>query len=125
MTAITGIATVGIPVRDQDGALAFYRDVLGFEVLMDSGPGGPFRWIELAPRGSGASVALVDMGEPAGVDTGIRLATADAAGDHAALAEAGVDVEAELVDMGPGIPPMFTLRDPDGNTLYVVERPRE
>ena len=35
---------------------------------------------------------------------------------------AGVDVDAELVDMGPGIPPMFRLRDPDGNTLYVVER---
>lgn len=38
---------------------------------------------------------------------------------------AGVDAEAELVDMGPAIPPMFTSRDPDGNTLYVVGRPRE
>jgi len=123
MTAVTGIATVGVPVGDQDGALAFYRDKLGFEIRMDSGPGGPFRWVELAPPGSPTSVALVaGDGAPAGVDTGIRLATTDAAGDHAALAEAGVDVDAELVDMGPGIPPMFSLRDPDGNTLYVVER---
>ena len=123
MTAITGIATVGVPVSDQEQALAFYSGALGFEVRMDSGPNGDFRWIELAPPGAAVSLALVaGDGSPLGVDTGIRLATTDAAADHAALAEAGADVDAELVDMGPGIPPMFSLRDPDGNTLYVVER---
>ena len=123
MTAITGIATVGVPVSDQEQALAFYAGALGFEVRMDSGPNGDFRWVELAPPGAAVSLALVaGDGSPLGVDTGIRLATTDAAADHAALAGAGVDVDAELVDMGPGIPPMFSLRDPDGNTLYVVER---
>ena len=59
------------------------------------------------------------------MDTGIRprpppaCATANRA---AAEPLAGADVDAELVDMGPEIPPMFTVRDPDGNTLYVVER---
>ena len=55
------------------------------------------------------------------MDTGIRLTTDDAAADHAALAAKDVDVDAEILRY-PGVPPMFSLRDPDGNTLYVVER---
>ena len=55
------------------------------------------------------------------VDTGIRLTTRDAAADRSALRDRGVDVDAEVLYFGPGVPPMFTLRDPDGNTLYVVE----
>ncbi|HTS14776.1 MAG TPA: hypothetical protein VMH24_03855, partial [Candidatus Sulfotelmatobacter sp.] len=56
-----------------------------------------------------------------GVDTGIRLGTRDAGADHPALRERSVDVDAELFRVGPGVPPMFSFRDPDGNTLYVVE----
>ncbi len=41
--------------------------------------------------------------------------------DHEALKAAGVDVDADILRF-PGVPPMFTLRDPDGNRLYVVER---
>ena len=35
-TRITEVGTVGIPVRDQERALTFYRDTLGFEVRMDA-----------------------------------------------------------------------------------------
>ena len=54
-----------------------------------------------------------------GVDTGIRLATGDCEADHRDLRDRGADVD----DIGhwPGVPAMFSLRDPDGNTLYVVE----
>jgi lactoylglutathione lyase len=55
-----------------------------------------------------------------GVDTGVRLSVADAAATHAALSAAGVDVDGEVMRW-PGVPPMFSFRDPDGNTLYVVE----
>jgi len=54
-----------------------------------------------------------------GVDTGLRLATPDANSAHAALSALGVDVDEMLAF--PGAPPMFFVRDPDGNTLVIVE----
>ncbi|MNW53249.1 hypothetical protein D3C74_308040 [compost metagenome] len=80
-----------------------------------------FRWIEVAPPGAAVSVALVAAGpdQTAGVDTGIRLATSDAAADHATLRARGVRVE-ELLRWD-GVPPMFSMRDLDGNVLYVTE----
>ncbi|MHA7132281.1 VOC family protein [Oerskovia turbata] len=120
-THFTGLHTVAVPVRDQDAALAFYRDTLGFEVRMDGDLQEGFRWIEVAPPGAAVSVALVREGDgqEAGVDTGIRLATSDAAADHATLAESGVRVEDLL--RWDGVPPMFSMRDLDGNVLYVTE----
>ena len=65
----------------------------------------------LAPAGPGGS---------AGIDTGIRFVTGKAEADHADLQAAGVDVDPEIMRW-PGVPPMFGLRDPDGNRLYIVE----
>jgi catechol 2,3-dioxygenase-like lactoylglutathione lyase family enzyme len=123
-TNITDVGTVGVPVTDQDRALEFYRDKLGFEVRMDGSFGEGFRWIEMAPPGATTTVALValEKAPPTGVDTGVRFTTSDAAADHAALRERGVDVDPVVI---PYPVPMFTLRDPDGNRLYVVERPRD
>lgn len=120
-TGITGVATVAIPVTDQERALAFYVDTLGFEKRLDApfGPGN--RWIEVAPPGSSTTIALPTLGDIApGIDTGIRLTTRNAEADHAALQARGADVDAGVL-IYPGVPPMFVLRDPDGNTLYVVE----
>ena len=123
-THITQVRTVSIPVTDQDRALDFYTGTLGLEKRMDV----PFgtqgqRWIEVAPAGSATTVALVPPGpgEHAGVDTGIRFQTDDAAADHADLKARGVDEDPELTRW-EGVPPMFSLRDPDGNRLFVVER---
>ena len=119
-TTVTGIRTVAVPVRDQDRALAFWTGPLGMTTRLDVPLGGG-RWIEVAPDGAQTSVALVAAGEDeVGRDTGIRLTTSDAASAHAALAEAGADVDPELLRW-PGVPPMFVLRDPDGNRLTVVE----
>ncbi len=120
-TAITDITTVGIPVRDQDRALEFFVGTLGFEKRMDA-PFGDGRWVTVAAAGASTSVALVAAadGTAVGVDTGIRFSTADAGADHAHLHARGVDVDAEVLRL-PGVPPMFTFRDPDGNTLVVVE----
>ncbi|ARU52407.1 glyoxalase [Cellulosimicrobium cellulans] len=122
-THLTGVHIVAVPVTDQDRALAYYTGTLGFEVRMDGELQEGFRWIEVAPPGSATSVALVAAGDgvPAGVDTGIRLATSDAAADHAALTDAGAST-GELLRW-EGVPPMFSLRDVDGNTLYVMEIP--
>jgi catechol 2,3-dioxygenase-like lactoylglutathione lyase family enzyme len=114
-TRITDLGTVGIPVTDQDRALEFYVGKLGFEKRRDL-PFGPGRWIEVAPPGAATTIALV----PAGVPVGIRLATADATADHTDLQAGGADVDPEVMRI-PDAPPMFSLRDPDGNTLILVE----
>jgi hypothetical protein len=59
-------------------------------------------------------------GTTIGVDTGIRLGTPDAAGLHADLVAAGADVDPEVFRF-PGTPKVFSLRDPDGNILYLVQ----
>jgi predicted enzyme related to lactoylglutathione lyase len=122
MPAISDVRTVGVPVSDQDRALGFYVGVLGLEKRVDA----PFRngrWVEVAPPGAVTSIALVAMpgGQRTGVDLAVRFTTADAEADRAALAGAGVDVD-DAVFRVPGVPAMFTLRDPDGNTLVLVER---
>ena len=122
-TRISDVRTIGVPVSDQQRALEFYGGVLGFETRMDSPfPGG--RWIEVAAPGATTTIALAaaQEGTSTGVDTGIRFSTADATADHASLTAAGVDVDADVLRF-PGVPPMFSFRDPDGNTLYVVEQP--
>ena len=121
-TRITGVRTVGVPVTDQERALEFYVGKLGFEKRMDVPFGRGRRWVEVAPRGAGTTIALVSAqeGVPAGVDTGIRLVTADAAADHADLRSRGVDAVAEILNTG-GAPPMCTFRDQDGNRLVVVQ----
>jgi len=121
-TTITQIRSVAINVDDQDAALAFYAGVLGFEVRIDTGPSPAGRWIEIAPPGGATTVALVAApgATQGGVDTGIRFTTADVLADHTALRTAGVDVDAEVSNW-PGVPPMFSLRDPEGNTVYILE----
>jgi catechol 2,3-dioxygenase-like lactoylglutathione lyase family enzyme len=119
--SIGDVRTVAVPVSDQERALGFYVGTLGFEQRLDAPfPGG--RWIEVAPPGATTSLALVPPGDgaAAGRDTGIRFTTGDAEADHATLRAAGVDVDAEVLRY-PGVPPMFSLRDPDGNRLYVVQ----
>ena len=119
--SINGVRTVGIPVTDQDRALKFYVDTLGFEKRLDvplQHPGQ--RWIEVAPAGSTTTIALVGTREglPVGVETGIRLTTDDAARVHARFLESSVEV-GELLRW-EGVPPMFSFRDQDGNGLAIV-----
>jgi len=76
----------------------------------------------VAAPGSVTTIALAPShGRATGVDTGIRLGTPDVAAVHADLAARGIDVDAEVMQFGAGVPPMFFLRDPDGNTLVIVE----
>jgi lactoylglutathione lyase len=121
-TAITGVRTIGVPVTDQDRAVEFYVGTLGLDKRLDV-PAGQLggRWIEVAPPGSTTTIALVTarQGATTGVETGIRLTTADATSLHEDLVARGVDADEVL--RWEGIPPMFALRDPDGNGLEIVE----
>jgi lactoylglutathione lyase len=122
-TRITGVYTVGVPVTDQDCAPEFYVDTLGLEKRLDT-PVEQFggRWIEVAPPGAPVTIALVPErdGIPSGVETGIRLTTADADAIHADLQSRGVDVGEML--RWPEAPAMFAIRDQDGNGLEIVEQ---
>jgi catechol 2,3-dioxygenase-like lactoylglutathione lyase family enzyme len=117
-TRISQVGTIGVPVKDQDRALGFYVEKLGFETRMDASYGEGQRWIEVAPPGASTTIALVQS-ESAGVDTQVRFTTDDATADHAALRTQGVEAD-ELI---PYPVPMFIFRDPDGNQLIIVERP--
>ena len=127
-TSITDVRTVGIPVTDQDRALAFYVDTLGFEMRLDAPISPTMRWIEVAPSGATTSIALngadptAEQPVPAAVDTGIRFAVPDAEAEQAAMNDLGVTVS-EVIRWD-GVPPMFTVDDPDGNRFYVVEGSR-
>ncbi|HXY26796.1 MAG TPA: VOC family protein, partial [Acidimicrobiales bacterium] len=119
-TRVDKIATVVVPVSDQEETVAFYVDKLGLEKRVDIPFGNGYHWIEVGPPGTETTIALAPppQGKPAGnVETGISLHTDDIDGYHAELKAAGVDVDAEVSRMGDPVPPLFWLRDPEGNTL--------
>lgn len=55
---IRGIKFISIPVRDQDAALKFYTDALGFKVVTDQPFNDQQRWIELMIPGADTGLAL-------------------------------------------------------------------
>jgi catechol 2,3-dioxygenase-like lactoylglutathione lyase family enzyme len=121
------VATVIIPMKDQDAALAFYTEKLGFELRVEIpfGEGSPMRWIEVGLPGQETTIALApppeDYEVQAGRETGISLQTDDIDGYHATLKANGVDVDAAVQRMGDPVPPMFWFRDHAGNSLMVVQ----
>ena len=124
-TTVSNIGVVMFAVSDQDEALAFYTEKLGFEVRGDTrfGEHDEMRWLEVAPPGSRARLALNPPmgGEPGGGSIGVE--TPDVMGEHARLsAIGGIDIDPEPM-RSPGAPLLFMLRDPDGNHVVVVEEP--
>lgn len=132
---IARLQLVVVPSSDQDRSLAFYES-LGFERRNDAPFGDGYRWVEVYPPAGAAGLALVlpaPDGPPA-VETGIILNTDDIDAAHAQMRSLGVDVDAEIarpgapakirigaVELAGPNPPMFYFRDPDGNTLLIVQ----
>ena len=137
-THITEVGTVFVPVADQDRALAFYVDTLGFEKRVDFAYGDGSRWIELAPPGATNTISLVSSSEgtPVGGDqTSCAFSTADIEADHATLRAADVVVDEQIARTGTPraglvstdaivpdpVPAQFFFRDPDGNRFLIVQ----
>jgi catechol 2,3-dioxygenase-like lactoylglutathione lyase family enzyme len=121
---LTQVGRVCVTVADTDRAIDFYVDKLGFEKVVDVPMGPGMRWVEVALHGTPTTIALAPPPEGqqvGGAQTGIILDTSDVDADHAALKAAGVDVDDEVTRFGGPVPPMFWLRDPDGNSLIVVQ----
>ena len=126
-TRISKLGVVIVPVADQERAYAFYTDVLGFEKRVEADMGNGYTWLEVAPAGGETTTAIVPPGpdgEAGGRQTGITLFTDDIEATHADLKDKGVDVDAEVSRMGGPVPPMFWFRDPEKNSLLIVEPQR-
>jgi catechol 2,3-dioxygenase-like lactoylglutathione lyase family enzyme len=122
MPKISRVGRVLVPVSNQDAAITFYTDKLGFSVTSDVPFGDGDRWVEVTPPGGGAALALVP---PQGVYapgrmTGVAFESSDPTADHAELIGRGVDVDAELMGGDGEVPVLFFFRDVDGNQLMVV-----
>jgi catechol 2,3-dioxygenase-like lactoylglutathione lyase family enzyme len=121
---ISKVGRVCVSVADTDRALDFYVGTLGFEKVVDVPMGPDMRWVEVSVSGAETTIALAPppQGQPAGgSETGICLDTSDVDAAHAALKAAGANVDDEVSRYGGSVPPMFWVRDPDGNSLIVVE----
>jgi len=124
-TTVSNIGVAMFTVADQDAAIAFYTEKLGYELRSDTpfGENGEMRWVEVAPPGSTARLALNPPmgGQPGG--GGIGVETPDVRAEHARLsAIGGIDIDPEPMT-APGAPLLFMMRDPDGNHVAVVETP--
>ena len=124
-TTLRNIGVTMFSVSDVDASLAWYTEKLGFEVRSDDrfGANGEHRWVEIAPPGSVARLAINPPmeGQPGGGSIGVE--TPDVMAEYARLkGTAGVDIAGEPMDI-PGAPRMFSVSDPDGNSLWIVETP--
>ncbi|SCF13559.1 Uncharacterized conserved protein PhnB, glyoxalase superfamily [Micromonospora viridifaciens] len=123
-----------LPQNDPDAALAFYRDILGFEVRNDVGYGG-MRWITVGPPGQpGTSIVLYPPGADPGITDEerrtiaemmakgtygiITLATKDLDGVFDRLQANGAEVVQEPTEQPYGIRDC-AFRDPAGNLIRI------
>jgi predicted enzyme related to lactoylglutathione lyase len=121
-----------ITVDDQEKALAFYRDVLGLNVVADA-PLGPFRWLTVSPpsqRGVEIVLATPDMGHgpddtealrtllAKGALNGVLFTTddCDAAFEH--VRKSGAEVLQEPINQPYGVRDC-SFRDPAGNHVRI------
>ena len=127
-----------LPHTDPEASLAFYRDILGFEVRNDVGQ-GTMRWITVGPAGQpSTSILLAPPAADPGITDDERRTIAEmmakgtygwillAAGDLDSTFERVQASDAEVVQ-GPADQPYgirdCAFRDPAGNLVRIQQRP--
>ncbi|EAS65254.1 extradiol dioxygenase [Photobacterium angustum] len=117
---ISRVDTVSIPVSDQNQALKFYRDALGFELIRDHYSNNQKRWLQLAPRGAETTISLVTPfgGMEPGTVQGLVVQTDDIQLTHKELKQRGV-LLSSIVNLVGG--KFATFNDPDGNGWVLIE----
>ncbi|ANZ38384.1 glyoxalase [Lentzea guizhouensis] len=124
-----------LPHTDPDVSLAFYRDLLGWEVRADVG-GGTHRWITVGPAGSPSSVVLEPPAMADGLTDAHRTAIAEmmAAGSYAFITLSTPDLDGTFEKLQAGGADVVqeptaqpwgardcVFRDPAGNTVRIQE----
>jgi catechol 2,3-dioxygenase-like lactoylglutathione lyase family enzyme len=119
---IRGVKFVSIPVIDQDRALAFYTEKLGFRLLTDQPFNDQQRWIELGISGSETRVVLFrfDGGLQPGTKMNVTFWTDDVERTVRELESKGVEfvTKPQKADWGTAA----TFRDIDGNTFVLSSK---
>ncbi|MGR4871599.1 VOC family protein [Variovorax sp. LARHSF232] len=125
-----------LPQNDPEASLAFYRDILGFEVRKDVGYGG-MRWITVGPAGQpGTSIVLYPPQATPGITDDERrtiaemmakgtfatllLATKDLNGTFERLQASSAELVQEPTEQPYGVRDC-AFRDPAGNLLRIQE----
>ena len=125
------IARCFVTVTDPDKALAFYRDILGLELVMDV-PNGDFRWITVGSKSQpGVQIVLSNyiQGSPddqsymaglvaKGALNAVHFRTDDLDGLFVKLAEAGAEIVSEPTSQPWGARD-GAVRDPSGNLIRI------
>jgi predicted enzyme related to lactoylglutathione lyase len=120
MQMIKRIKFVGVPVRDQDRALAFWRDKMGFRVVTDQPMGPGMRWIEMGVPGAQTGIALfTPEGHESriGSFTGLSFGCDDVERTHKELSERGVEFTRPPKKESWGTSAIFL--DSEGNTFVL------
>ncbi len=120
---IKGVKFASIPVRDQDRALAFYTEKLGFTVATDQPFDDKQRWIEL--RIPGADTRLVLFTPPGHEDrigsfSNVAFVADDVEKTYQELSARGVEFTGPPQQADWGTAALF--KDPDGNTFVISSR---
>ena len=131
------LTNVQVWVQDQDEALAFYTDKLGFEVRQDvTVPEmGNFRWLSVGVPGQEVSITLMAVPGPPvfeeetrnqilallakGAAGGLFFATDDVQGSYEELKGRGVEFAQEPTEQPYGVDAGF--RDPSGNHFRMAQ----
>ena len=123
---ITSIHSATVLVRDQDAAIDFYVNALGFEKRDDSPFGEGMRWVVVAPPGAPTGLALLrpqDVGQPADSitgQTGISFTCDDITRTYEELSGKGVTFKGPPEPMPWGAQATW-FSDPDGNSYFLSE----
>jgi catechol 2,3-dioxygenase-like lactoylglutathione lyase family enzyme len=129
-----GVGVVGLYVRDQDEAVAFYVEKLGFRVHTDA-KNGDYRWLTVqhpdqpsfqlglftpqAPLVDAATAQTLNEAVAKGAMPPLVLVVDDCRAAHERMAGRGVEFTQEPVDRYGAVDASF--RDPSGNGWKLIE----
>ena len=119
---IRGVKFVSIPVADQERALAFYTDVLGFQLITDQPFNDKQRWLELGIPGADTRVVLFQFGDKLqpGGQLNIVFWSDDVEATARELKERGVEFVLDPIHQAYGTTSIFT--DVDGNRIVLSSK---
>ena len=117
---ITHVKFISIATRNQDLALAFYTEKLGFKLVTDQPHDEKQRWIELRIGGSDTKVVLFTMDDSRIGSFAATFACDNVAKTYQELRDRGVSFKTPLTEEPWGSYAVF--EDVDGNQLMLSSK---